>query len=635
MKLKLSDKKAKKDKNKMIKKIIIISLVTITGLLLILALALLANYQSFKEIYSKSVAGKNNFLAAQQKISTQDFTGANQEIAQAEQNFTAAQISLRKVKWAQNIPLLGRQLKAIDNTLTAGINIASALEKITQLGEDAFSVIKDKDISLDKISKKDKEKILKKMYESPVDLQSAQKELELAISAIEGIPDTGLLGVIKNAIAPIKDNLPMLQGVVDKAIPIVEALPSLAGYPGEKTYLFLLENNHELRPTGGFIGTYGILKVANGEIKEFGTDNIYNLDNKGKEFLFIEPPEPLAKVSSQWLMRDANWSPDFPTSAQKAEEFYHLETQTNDNIDGVIAVTPEFIKSLIKLTGPIVVQDEEFDENNLVDKLQDTTTMNFWKKGYDDSTRKDIINTMANILLQRVMTLPKEKFADLWQAFVDNVDQKQILLYLKDEHIQQYITEANWDGRIKDTEYTGRDYAMVIDANLAALKTDKVMEKDYEYSISKEGDDYLVNLKMHYRNNGTGYVGLTTRYISYTRVYVPRGSELISSNGFVTDSKEKYGKPTAALVTQDEEFNKTIFEGLIDVEPQTDLTVELNYKLPQEIKDMINSGRYDLYFQKQPGTIDNALILNVNLGQGGEDEFSTNLITDQEFNLSL
>jgi uncharacterized protein (DUF2164 family) len=639
MKLKLSDKKSKKDKSTAIKKYALYALIGITGLLLVLALCLLVNYGNFKNVYDQSIAGKDNFLTAQQKIAAQDFSGAKENISAAKESFTSAQASLNKVKWAKYIPFLGRQLKAIDNTLTAGINIASALEKFSELGAEAFSVLKDKNASYDKISKKDKEKILKKMYESPVDLQSAQKELELAIQAIEAIPNNGLLGVIKNAINPIKENLPILQGVVDKAIPLVEALPSLAGYPEQKNYLFLLENNHELRPTGGFIGTYGILRVNAGEIGEFKTDNIYNLDNPAKEFVSIEPPEPIAQYikTTQWLMRDSNWSPDFPTSAQKAEEFYHLESQSQENIDGVIAVTPEFIKALIKLTGPIEVSGEEFDDTNLVEKLQDEVGYKYWNKGLDDNTRKEIINTMANVLMERILSLPKEKYADLWLTFVENVDQKQILLYLKDEDLQQYISEANWDGRIKDTEYTGRDYAMVIDANMAALKTDGVMEKDYNYSITEENDELIATLKLHYRNNGVGYGPFppTTRYLSYTRIYVPRGSELISSDGFLTDSKINGGKPAAALVTQDEEFNKTIFEGFLNVEPQSDLTIELKYKLPQEIKDMVSEDRYILYFQKQPGTVDHVLVINVDLGQSGEKEFTTNLLTDQEFNISL
>ena len=37
--------------------------------------------------------------------------------------------------------------------------------------------------------------------------------------------------------------------------------PNFAGFKEPKTYLVLLQNSNELRPTGGFIGSVGIANV--------------------------------------------------------------------------------------------------------------------------------------------------------------------------------------------------------------------------------------------------------------------------------------------------------------------------------------------------------------------------------------
>lgn len=84
---------------------------------------------------------------------------------------------------------------------------------------------------------------------------------------------------------------------------MLQVVPRLVGFEEPETYLFLLQNNHELRPTGGFIGTYGILKLQDGEIKEFETDNIYNLDKSTQPILQESAPEPIAIYLEQKIGR--------------------------------------------------------------------------------------------------------------------------------------------------------------------------------------------------------------------------------------------------------------------------------------------------------------------------------------------
>ncbi|MEK7102387.1 MAG: DUF4012 domain-containing protein, partial [Patescibacteria group bacterium] len=42
----------------------------------------------------------------------------------------------------------------------------------------------------------------------------------------------------------------------------------LLGFDEERTFLVLLLNNTELRPGGGFIGTYAVATIRNGQLKD-------------------------------------------------------------------------------------------------------------------------------------------------------------------------------------------------------------------------------------------------------------------------------------------------------------------------------------------------------------------------------
>ena len=80
----------------------------------------------------------------------------------------------------------------------------------------------------------------------------------------------------------------------------------------------------------------------------------------------IPAPKPLQKYlkAENWHLRDANWSPDFIESAQKAEWFYHQERGPIDKFDGVIAITPEVLKRIITITGSITIDGIEFAPDN-------------------------------------------------------------------------------------------------------------------------------------------------------------------------------------------------------------------------------------------------------------------------------
>src|SRR3989344_6988876 len=55
-----------------------------------------------------------------------------------------------------------------------------------------------------------------------------------------------------------------------------------------KTYIVLLQNNRELRPSGGFMGSYARFKVQGSGLKEFTVQDIYVPD--GQIAGHIDPP---------------------------------------------------------------------------------------------------------------------------------------------------------------------------------------------------------------------------------------------------------------------------------------------------------------------------------------------------------
>ena len=121
--------------------------------------------------------------------------------------------------------------------------------------------MKNSKLSIDKLPENVRREVLKKIFESPPILQGIRAQIGLADVALSQIPKDGVLSIVQEKIDPLREKLPQIAGAIDSAIPLAEILPLLSGYPVPKTYLFLLQNNTELRPTGGFLGAYGIMEA--------------------------------------------------------------------------------------------------------------------------------------------------------------------------------------------------------------------------------------------------------------------------------------------------------------------------------------------------------------------------------------
>jgi len=297
-------------------------------------------------------------------------------------------------------------------------------------------------------------------------------------------------------------------------------------------------------------------------------------------------------------MRDSNWSPDWPSSAQKIIWFYEQEMlaagKEEEIIDfsGVIAVTPRIITDLLYIVGPIEIDGQVYNKDNFMDVLQYEVEMDFREEGIFEWDRKLVIGSILKELKVKLFNLSSERWTELLDLFNKNILEKNILVYLDDEYSRKISTNLNWDGEIKKASL---DYLMTIDANLAAYKTDRVMEKNIKYILNEEADGRLKSIiKINYKNNGW-FDWQTTRYRTFTRVYVPLDSALLTSSGLSV---------APAILEKDLQISnpKTYFGGFISIEPGRQGTLIFEYYLPEDIsQDVKTKNNYSLLLQKQPG----------------------------------
>lgn len=559
-------------------------------------------YPKLSPAIKEAKAAKQTAANLSAKVTQQDFVGAKVETGKLQNHVVAIGKSLDRAQGLRAWPYLGRQYQAAVDLVKVGDRSVEAVGPLVDFMAHLFEPFAGKGkISLSSITAAEKGILLSNIASQEEELKAAQISIHEASQALEKIPERGLIGPLQKVITPLKQQFPLITQALDQAIPATHLLPPILGYPNAKTYLFLLQNNTELRPAGGFIGTYGLMKVSSGEIISLTTDNSYNLDEAAKDLPVIQPPDEIKKYLKQnaWYFRDSNWSPDFPTSADQALFFYQREGGAK-NVDGVLAITPTTISALLRLVGSIKIGDIEFTADNLLDKLQAYVDVGYKQDGQADSQRKDIIGLMTSELVERLMKLPVSQWKDVFLVLSQQLNEKQMLMYMKDPAVQGLLVDLNWGGAVDRT--ADIDSLMVVDANLASLKTDLVMKREYNYQVNMSEDRPVATLTITYKHTGefdwrTSW--RISRYNTFVRVYVPNGSELISSQG----SQLRERSNAEGKVETTSELGKTVFSAFKSIEPSTNSTLTLKYRLPATPKEKLATDGYRLAWQKQPGML--------------------------------
>jgi len=378
----------------------------------------------------------------------------------------------------------------------------------------------------------------------------------------------------------------------------------------ERSYLLLLQNNMELRPGGGFLGQYAIIKVKNGQITYSFFEDANLLDQRIT--VKVTPPYPFQRMMSikRWKFSNSNFSPDFPTNVEKAKYFYRLGRGAA-NFDGVIAINASVLNRALEIIGPITINGIQYNSENAVLKLEEQVEKAYlFNEDLDTQNRKWIMKEMTKVILDRLVKLQNiPKLADFT---LNELRNKDVMLNFQDTNLQKEVESVGWAGKI-NTDWDG-DYLAAIDANMGALKSDYYLKREMEYFIDLTPQKPIATLKIKYTHTATHGDWRTSDYHSYLRVYVPQGATLLE-------------RKMVSYPNIQEEFGKTYFGFILHVLIGRSTEAEIKYELPEKYKE-----NYKLLIQKQSGAGDVPVKIHLKDENG---EYQQEAVLKKDLNFSL
>ncbi len=591
----------------------IFTIIAFFGFFSIQSLHLVAKGVALKnKIITSAFLGNHYLNQAKDAFGQKDFTGAQNRFALAYQAFNQGQKETLEAGQLFN-QLLGLlpQKQDADNLLSAASLVAQSGQDFIDLQTKA-SLLK---ISAAGISAGDAP-LADVFAEIGSSLQQAENRLNLAASRLDKVKPQSLPPSQRDTFLQLKSKLGILLLSLNNFDEVFTLSQSFL--VGQKNLLLIFANNNELRAGGGFMGTYGNLKISNGQIASMKVSSIYDLDGQLQEI--IKPPHPLLNVNDRWFLRDANWFADFPSAAKTITTFY--EKEGGETPDLIISITPQLIVDLLKIVGPVSLPKYGvvLTPENFVEQTQVATTLT---EGLPTNSPKQILADLVPILLQKLSEQESGAWPQIILALQNNLNEKQIVAFAKDLNSQQQLKDFHWAGAIENTD---RDYLAVVSSNLGGTKSDLSIKQALDLTTTIKPDGAIINDLSITRTNLLPPLAKTNND-SFLRIYVPKGSKLISNTGF--DFKDlSYPERLDYKINDDlytwevnsvqdvvtgttigQEAGKTFFGNWLNVKGGETRTVKLSYELPFKVS---NIDRYSLLAQKQIGSLPPTLNWHLN-----------------------
>lgn len=572
------------------------------------------------KIMNRSEMALTSLMAAGDSVSKMDFKSADSNFKSAGSNFLEAQTELNLINDSilalaslSNNPKI-KLASESKNFLQAGVVASSLGQNLVLATDSLFSGAKNNfSASLDNFSNygnlavKDANNLRNIL--AKVDINNLPNEYRLKFSALN-----------KQAIL-LADNL---ASFIDAGTKLKETL----GLSRDKRYLLVFQNNSELRASGGFIGSYALVDFRDGQIRNLEIPGGGSYDTEAGLNMRIIAPEPLWLVNPLWHFWDANWWPNWPTTAQNLKWFY--EKSGGPSVDGVISITPTVIEKLLEITGPIDLTKEYglvIDANNFWETTQKVVEQKNLAKTHpeyiadlatssalveanlslqqdlennpDNKPKKIIGDLTAKILEVLPQKLNKENLVKIISLFESSLSEKQIMFYFTDQNFQTAVSSRNWAGEIRESD---KDYFMLVNTNIAGQKTDRKIIENIDHFSEVDSDGVITNTvkitRTHTGLKNEPFFG--SRNVDWMRIYVPAGSELISATGFNSpdsqylDKRPEAGWLKSPLLSNEEnalidgesatkiylENGKTVFANWTMVDPGQSIEIIIKYRLP-------------------------------------------------------
>ena len=522
-------------------------------------------------------------------------------VSQAQHEFVAASISFVQVNAdLKSLPGISTSIPVYGPLLRAALDLLPVAIELSQAGVTGSNVLN----------------LLISRFHNPLntgsqglsmaDFSTIENEfhqvkmtLNLAIDQFNHVP-RDVLQVdprLSKYFVTFQNEIPLLQTWLETVEKLLPVAPTLLGIGTPANYLIEVLDSTELRPGGGFLGSYGIATLSGGRLTAAHITDTYLLDrayNASGHSIPLPSAYTWFDLAPDWGLRDSNLEADFPTTARYAEEHY-LREGGKVPVQGVLAMTPALIENALEITGPIYVPEyhEMVTSHNLVDRIHYYLLGPGFQGGSVpspdglSSVNQHFVAVFAEHFLTRVRQLPTSAFPKLLQLMLSSLHSKDLQIYLNLSNAENLLKTYHLDASIQSPV---GDSVFIVDANIAPDKANSLITNmlDDQVTVDTQGNA-IHHTTIRYAWVMNGQVYGSPLYRDYVRVYVPPDSMLQKQDGW-----QPRGTSQA--------FGREVWAGFFTLSYGQTNTITLIWVAPGAATKDVKGWHYQYLIQRQAGS---------------------------------
>ncbi len=438
---------------------------------------------------------RSALLAARASLADGDVDATTQALERARRSVGTANARVNRLLWqvAEVVPIAGRSMRSIsatvaiaDETARLGGQVAEGARVL--VGEDGSVAVQVEDGRIPVGPLGDAAAVMAEVHTD---------ELRRLLDELDDVPATWVPPPVATARLEVATLGREVVQVIDGVRELLGALPQMLGEDGPRRYFLAMQNPAELRGTGGLVGFFATVEVANGRMQLSRPESYEALDSDPT----VEA-SAAASASDTFLARygpaeaasffgNVNVDPDLPTTAPVMMDLY--EARSGLSVDGVIAIDPVGLALLLEATGPVDVPDDvAATAPGLPDPIDPAAVPGVTMVDLYDAfvgrneARRTYLREMATTAFDAIFDAQWDGVA-MSRQVGDAITRGHLSFHLRDRDVQSALVSLDAAGAVAPPE-ADRDHFAVTANNLAGNKLDHHMGHLVSGTIRLSGD---------------------------------------------------------------------------------------------------------------------------------------------------
>jgi hypothetical protein len=573
----------------------------VVGLLAFVAWFLGGMLEAARDLGASSHAVRVKLAQVDAALAEGDVAAASTAVdkARADLSTALAVANRQPVRMAAHVPLVSASVVDLQHLLNAAAYVVQGADRAvsiyTKLGTDRPSLLRDQRVDLSVLAqtKTETDALL-------ADVTSARAEL---LKVRGGLLEPGVGRARANGLA----HLETVEGRIRPIVYFLNLMPNLLGLDRDRTYVVVLTNLAESRPSGGTPEAVVRLRMSDGLVGLQGKPAgiIENLQGTKVSWAAL-PEDPWRPGPTFTQFVDANSSPHFPTAGEELLRAY--EAMGGGPADGVVSVDPLALRRFLGVNRGLTVPGYgRFTSDNVATLIM----RDAYERWPDQNVRWRHNQALLEALLQELFD--GRQFLTKMKALGAEASERHLQMYMRDGQLRQATAAAHLDGGLAPATH---DYLA------AYTKSDNDNRLDF-------GQRRAIRQRVELHGDGSARV-TRTMVISYPadpparRPASPPGA---ASAGSGTSMVAVYLPPAAteltvrvndrpARATRAQESGRPFVRVNITVRPGASVVVEAGYRIATAAVRTAGGLRYELATDPQPMIHPGRLTLELAIPEG-------------------